>query len=412
MKKDFILTFITEAIIILCLLASYKLADSFFGQKGFTDYSLTRRVIALLQPVFLVGMHITIPRQIAFHRNEAGKKSSEIFLSAVTILFLTTVILSAALWLMKKQFSVLLFDDISYSEFIFPLTLMMAGMVFHSAVYGFYRGMLMMNKANILQIIMLGVIPLLAFYFSSGIIQLLFITGAAWIIFSLLFISLIILKLKFSLSGVTENISRTFVHGVQRLPADLGIAALLSLPVIFYTHSFGTEQAGYLAFSISLLTMTGAALKPIGLIMLPHATSLIAEKKHSQLNSQIKKMIFYFLYLSAVIILGFELLSPFLLSVYLGRTNTELVFISRIIMLSAGGYMFYVFFRSIIDAAHHRSYNTVNIISALLFLFASSSVGFFTDVSRTYLLFIFVLSVYILGALTWFRIKKITNSTA
>ena len=38
MKKDFILTFITETILILCLLASYKLADSFFGQKGFTDY--------------------------------------------------------------------------------------------------------------------------------------------------------------------------------------------------------------------------------------------------------------------------------------------------------------------------------------------------------------------------------------
>ena len=195
MKKDFILTFITEAFLIVCLLVSYKLADSFFGQKGFTDYSLTRRVIALLQPVFLIGMHITIPRQTAFYRNESQNKSSEIFLSAVIILSAVTIIFSGILWLMKKPFAVLLFDDVSYSGFIFPLTLMMAGMVIHSAVYGYYRGMMKMNKANAMQLLVLGVIPLTAFYFSSGIVQLLFITGILWIIISLIFLAAVIFNL-------------------------------------------------------------------------------------------------------------------------------------------------------------------------------------------------------------------------
>lgn len=407
MKKDFILTFITEFILILCLLASYKLADVFFGQKGFTDYSLSRRVIALLQPIFLVGMHITIPRQLAFFVGESKKKSSEIFLSAVIILFAVTIIFSSVMILFKEQFSMLLFDDVAYVKFIFPLMLMLAGMVIHSAVYGYYRGMMLMRKANLIQLLMLGLIPLLAIYFAAGVAQLLFITGILWMIVSLFFLGGIIFKLQFSFSSVFQNIRETFKHGIQRLPADLGIAALLSLPVIFFTHSFGTEQAGYLAFSISLLSMTGAALKPIGLIMLPHATTLIAEKRFSVLNSQIRKMIFYFLLLAAAVTIGYEFLSPVLLSVFLGRTNQELVFISRIVMLAAAGYMFYVFFRSIIDAAHHRSYNTLNIVIALLFLVITSSIGIYFDVSQTLLLSIFVLSVFILGALTWFRIKKI-----
>src|SRR4030095_12445359 len=94
MKKDFILTFITEFIVISCMLATYKLADSLFGQKGFTDYSLVRRVIAMLQPIFLIGMHITIPRQVAYYSRESRQRSSAIFLSAVIILLVATFIFS------------------------------------------------------------------------------------------------------------------------------------------------------------------------------------------------------------------------------------------------------------------------------------------------------------------------------
>jgi hypothetical protein len=118
-------------------------------------------------------------------------------------------------------------------------------------------------------------------------------------------------------------------------------------------------------------------------------------------------MIVYFMLLSAAVIAGYELLAPFMLSVFLGRTNQELIFISRIVMLSAAGYMFYVFFRSIIDAVHHRSYNTVNIVISLLVLVLFSLTGIYFDVSRTVLLFIFVLSLTGLGALTYIHIRKI-----
>ena len=407
MKKDFILTFITEFIVIICMLATYKLADSFFGQKGFTDYSLARRVIAMLQPVFLVGMHITIPRQVAFYMTESKQKSSEIFLSAVVILFAVIVVLMFAMILLKRPLSALLFDNSSYVKFIFPLSLMLAGMTIHSAVYGYYRGMRLMQKANLVQLLIMGIIPLLAISVAAEVAQSFIVTGILWIIISILFLLGIVFNLQFSFSSVTKNIKQTFSHGIQRLPADLGIAALLSLPVLFFTHAFGTTESGYLAFSISLLSMTGAALKPIGLIMLPHATMLIAQKNYAALNFQIRKMIFYFLLLSAIVIAGYELLAPVLLSVYLGKANSALVFISRIVMLSAAGYMFYVFFRSIIDAAHHRSYNTLNIIISLTVLILLSSAGLFFNVSRTYLLSIFVLSVSLLGTMTYLHIKKI-----
>jgi O-antigen/teichoic acid export membrane protein len=409
MKKDFILTFITEFIVILCMLATYKMADSFFGQKGFTDYSLARRVVAMLQPVFLVGMHITIPRQVAFYLTESKQKSSEILLSAVIILISVTLVLISVMVLFKQQLSALLFDNASYARFIFPLALALAGMAIHSAVYGYYRGMRQMRKANLIQLLIMGIIPLLAISLAAGVAESFIIAGVLWIIISIFFLLGIIFKLQFSFSSVRKNIRNTFNHGIQRLPADLGIAALLALPVLFFTHAFGTTQSGYLAFSISLLTMTGAALKPIGLIMLPHATTLIAEKNYPVLHRQIKKMIFYFLLLSAIVIAGYELLAPVLLSVYLGKVNVNLLYISRMVMLAAAGYMFYVFFRSIIDAAHHRSYNTVNILISLLFLLIFSMPGIFFHVNRAYLLSIFALSVSLLGIMTYLQIKKIIS---
>jgi hypothetical protein len=77
------------------------------------------------------------------------------------------------------------------------------------------------------------------------------------------------------------------------------------------------------------------------------------------------------------------------------------------VILAAAGYMFYVFFRSIIDAAHHRSYNTMNIIISLTVLTILSSAGLFFNFSHTYLLSIFVLSVSLLGAMTYLQIKRI-----
>jgi hypothetical protein len=175
------------------------------------------------------------------------------------------------------------------------------------------------------------------------------------------------------------------------------LAALSVAAGGFFTHAFGTTQSGYLAFSISLLSMTGASLKPIGLIMLPHATTMIAEKITLLLHSQIRKMIFYFLLLSAIVIAGYELLAPALISLYLGKANPQLVYISRIVMAVGCGLYVLRFFQK-----HYRcrtppfvqyrqhNYFVDSLDSAVI-------CRIFFNVSRTYLLSIFVLSVSFLA---------------
>ena len=131
----------------------------------------------------------------------------EIFLSAVIILFAVTFILSFVMLVFKKQFAAILFDSPSYIKFIFPLILMIAGMTIHAAVYGYYRGLRMMKKANLIQLLMMGIIPVFAISFAAGVAQSFIITGVLWIIISFLFLTGIIFGLApaFASSSIDLN---------------------------------------------------------------------------------------------------------------------------------------------------------------------------------------------------------------
>ncbi len=407
-RLDYIFTFFTEFVVLLAGVLVYRFAAQTDDANSFSEYALSRRVISFIQPILILGLGVGLPRYISIARAQNDRAMSDsYYISAIILVFSFSLVLISALLLFPSFFSLLFFGDTAYSSFIFPMTLMLAGLVFHSVVYSYYRGLIKMVHANLFQIINLGMVPLFVFYFENQIDRILLFTGLGWIIVASFFLLLSLSKIKIQKSLIAKAMKDLARYGIQRVPGDLAIAGLFSLPAIFVAHTSGVDQAGNLAFSISLLNMAGAVFGPICLILLPEASRLIVEKKFDLLFSQIRKISTLTIALTSLGLLLYLVFAPQILTLYLGQAPESLVLISRIVLISSIGYTIYISLRSVLDAYYIKAVNTINIVVALLFFVLMGGIVFFFQLPLMVLVFSFVFSNLLLGVLTILEILKI-----
>lgn len=197
------------------------------------------------------------------------------------------------------------------------------------------------------------------------------------------------------------------VYGLQRLPGDFGLAALLALPATLTAHLTGVREAGYVAFGISLLNMTGAPFAPLGLILLPKAGQVIASKDLKLLKHYIFRLLQVTLLLTMSGVILFEVFADKIINLYLGESFSATVLVARITMVGSLAYTLYVSMRSIIDAYYVKTINTINIFaSLLLFLILSGLVVLFAK-GYIYLVICSTFAFFSLGGLTLLEIRKL-----
>lgn len=266
-----------------------------------------------------------------------------------------------------------------------------------------------MLKANLLQVVNAGIIPPLALGVSRSIAEALLITGMLWIVVSAGFFLSIAREIsrKGRLHVSYGKGKELIYYGLQRLPADFGMAALLTLPVTFTAHLSGVIEAGYVAFSISLLSMVGSIFSPIGLILLPKASAIVASKDFQRLNNYITSLIKITLGVTVVGLVIFEIFADKIIALYLGENLSGLVLTARLIMISSLSYTVYVSIRSIIDAYYVRAVNTINVIISLMLFVVLSGLSTPSTGQLNPILGCFIVSVFVLGILTLFHARKI-----
>ena len=112
-------------------------------------------------------------------------------------MFLALLVIFPALLFFKKEISFLLFASSDYSHFIFPINLLLVGTIGHLLCYSYFRGRLLMLKANILQIINIAILPLAVFGFAKDAVNVLMLLGGARCLISLVFLYIIFRQLTF-----------------------------------------------------------------------------------------------------------------------------------------------------------------------------------------------------------------------
>jgi O-antigen/teichoic acid export membrane protein len=406
MKKDYILTFITEITILGSGLLVYRLAADILGKEGFSEYALVRRTISFLLPALILGMGVAIPRYIGYSYSNF-KKANTYFIAGFIILFFVMLIFSLLINLFQKNVAFLFFGDSKYYYLIFPINIMLIGLIFHSLCYGYFRGNLSMIKANFLQLINMGIVPFLVFFLKNNLKEIILLNGLIIISVSFVFLTSIAKNITFERNEIYTNLKELMAYGIQRVPGDFGLSGLFSLPSTITAHISGVATAGYIAFGTSLLNMIGAGFAPLGLILLPKASQLIANKDFKILKTYIIKILKITFILTVLGIVFFEIFADKIILIYLGTLNSDLLIITRIIIIASIGYTIYVAMRSIIDAYYVKAINTKNIFISLIFFLIVSFGTILVKNSYIFIVMNFVVSIILLGILTLIELKKV-----
>jgi O-antigen/teichoic acid export membrane protein len=183
--------------------------------------------------------------------------------------------------------------------------------------------------------------------------------------------------------------------------------ALFGLPAFVVAHRAGVQEAGYVAFSISVLTLVGAVFAPVGLILLPKASRLIARGASEEVERHISLVLRLSLIVSIFLTISVEVFSGQLVRAYLGSGFSEISTVVRVAMLGAVPYAVYTVLRSAIDARHVEAINTKNSWIALaLFIVCSTFLLLIHDNSIVRLILPLPVSLLVLGILTWLDTKK------
>jgi O-antigen/teichoic acid export membrane protein len=389
---------------------AYKLAAHYFGKQGFSEYAVARRAISTIYPVCLLGMGVALPRYIAIAGAERDESVHNRFFGASLWCVLVSVGLALTLInLSSSAFSYLIYGDASYQTLVFPISTIIAGLCFHALAYGYFRGHLQMDRANILQLVNSGMVPLVVLLRGGRSV------GTVLEEIGLITIFVSVLALLFTpwqkmASNCWSEVTVLLRYGIPRMPGDFALIALLGLPTFLVAHQVGVQAAGYVAFSISVLNMIAAVFAPIGLVLLPKASGLIARGATEELSAHLSTVFRLSLIVSAFLTVLTEGSAGALLRVYLGRDFSEMATLVRIVMLGAVPYAVYTALRSAVDARHFKAVNTQNCVIALFVLAACSASLLLAHANvATRLIVPLPLSLLVLGVLTWREARRIVE---
>jgi O-antigen/teichoic acid export membrane protein len=400
------LTFATEFLVMLSQITLYKLAAIWLGQTGFSEYALARRVLALLQPVALLGFGVGLPRYVALADGRGESSRSGQYLTATLICVGSfTACIGLSLLIFPGWFSYLFFGDISHLRLLRPLELMLLGLVFHSILYSYLRGKVAVGRANVLQLINNCLVPLVVFaLFHKDAATVLRNLGLAWILVTgILFV---FTPVTMSWRNLFQESRELLRYGIQRVPGDFALTALLALPAIFAAHLGGVRQAGFVAFGLAIVNMIGSVFAPVGIFLLPKISRAIGSGSFQTVRSEIVLIRRLTLILSGAAVLCAELLSGRMINLYLGHDYVSAAGIVSILAVGGLPLSFYYALRSALDAFHHRAVNTLNLVVALALFLAGSGLAILFASAQS-VLWMFAAAITLLAILTQREIQKI-----
>jgi len=411
MRRDYFFTFLTQLVVLISGFLLFRLSVDYFGENGFSEYALSKRTASFLIPALSMGFGVGIPRFIAYAHAVKGKKNPDApFIIALLINTGVLLIFSAIFNVFAKSFSLLCFGSPAYENLIFPITVMIFGNTLHSLVYSYYRGQLMMTRANIFQLLNMGLIPPMVFFWGmDDLDEILLCTGIMWTAVSFAFLMSILPKIRLSSISDTVFSSKGIVsYSLMRVPGDFAISGLMALPAFITAYMVGTLEGGYVSFGISIMSMTGYFFAPISTILLPKASQMIAGKKYDELKKHLKLIFFASMGICIPGVLVLEVFSHQIIYLYLGMNSYVLSNIVRAIGLGIIPFVVYILLRSIIDARYRKPVNTVNIfISLVIFLLLSLLSMLFHSGQMYYVILGFVISVAYLGIASFTTVRSI-----
>jgi len=392
----------------------YRLAAISLGNVGFSEYALSRRAVSLIQPALILGFGVAIPRYIAYSLQSTTKNPDFYFLGATGILLIVTLTTLSIVYLFRQGMAFLIFGSYEYTHLILPMALLLIGIISHLLCYTYFQGKLSMLKANLLQTVNIAIVPVAVFLFTNNAAKLLALMGAFWLVASMICFFYILrgLEIPRNKMDILPYAKELLIYGIQRVPGDFGLAALLSVVAIFTAHTGGgVEQAGYVAFGVSILSAAGSLFAPIGIVLLPQASQMIVKLEMAKLRYYVGKILVVSITLTCIGVIFFLIFAEKVIELYLGNTFLGACPAAKLIALGVVPYAVFVSMRSILDSYYVRAVNAKNILISLCLFLVWDGVSLVLSTNYRFLVIGFVLALLLLSVLTLIEMKKIFKTS-
>ena len=408
--RDFALSIATEGATLVLGLLVFKLAARYWGPTGFGEYVLARRGVSLAYLPVSCGMGLALTRYVAAAPH-ANRSQWDVLVAALRIAGLAAAVALVTLNVAPDVFGQLLLGERGHAELTRATSVGMLGMIVHGLVYSFFRGRLQLVRANVLQFFSLGLLPAAIFLIPGlGVSSTVLLIGTGWLVVACTALAVErgrsrapVVQSNDSVAAITRELAR---YGLPRVPGELALAALFSLPTILAAHVSGVAEAGFVGFGTSLLSMVGAAFAPIGIIMLPAATIAVEAGTGERLWRDSLRITLLCVTGAAVLTLALELLAPWVVSRWLGPEFASAIPFVRVIALGGVPYVAYVVLRNVLDAAVIGPLNTRNLIVAVAVFGGVAAAADGIHAAPTG----FALALTVLGALTVFDAWRVLRA--
>ena len=402
--RDSLLTTVTEGLSMLGMVLTYRLAAQ-VSKQDLDLYVIVRRTVSFVFPILILGAMVGLTRFVAMSREPAQQRG---YLRGALAWVLPLGALTIACgFLFAKGLAWTIFGSEASADLIPPLALMITGIALHGVAYGYLRGKKSMVAANVVQLSVLALAPCGAFLLWTDMGAVLWATGIAWIAVPL--ISLIPALLAPKHGKMRRERSELLRYGLPRVPGDIALGALLTIPGYVALRTHGLDVSGEVGFGATLLNLAAAAFSPVALLLLPAAAVRLAAGDHAGLERSIAKMTWVILAASIALTVGFELLSEPLLRIYLGPSGAAYLPMSRIIFIGALPFAFFNGMRSVLDAYFHTPRNGMNLVVAFGLLLLGSAFHLAVVTPWYTMGVVLVLAMFWLGWATWRDVRYVRS---
>ena len=400
-------TFATEFTVLASQLLAYKLAAHVFGKAGFAEYALVRRSVSLLVPIPVLGLGVGLSRFIGFCDGRGESEvASRYYGAALKCAGGAALLCFIVMNMAQKVFAYLFFGSRDYAYLALPSSLMVLGLCLHTVVCAYSRGHLQVNRANTLQIFNLAVVPILGFFvFGRSLAGILTGVGLTWLVVSIL--GMLLTPFGAIKESNVEQTKELLRYGIQRVPGDFMLTALFTLPGTFVAHISGIQQAGFVAFGVTVVSTIGAAFAPVGLVLLPKATSMLAGGARRELREHVWEILRATIIASAVFGAAIWIWIPTLIRLYLGPGYEPVVAIVRVLVLGALPYSVYLVVRNLVDAYHKDGVTTAVLAGGLAIFLCGSYFGQQVHAPLQATLVAFILSLFTMAGFSGWECRRV-----
>lgn len=376
-RSRYALTLVVEVVLLAAAVATLKLAADRFGTTGFGEFTVARRTVSVIAVPLLLGSGVAVTRYVAY-----GMAAARTYLLAAMCIGAPLLVLFAAgAAALAQPFAATFFGSEAYVGLVLPTALAIAGTALHAIAYSYFVGVLRMSVANALQLVNIGLAPVIAVMLSGGSAAIaLALLGSVAAVTSIgAMVPVAVRRADTGPSapaGLRPAAMQLLRYGVPRVPGDLAHFALFSIPTIVVAHRAGIEAAGFLSFGLALVHLVNAPFAAGRTLLLPVVSGLSAGGRRHEIQALLGRILIASALVAGAAVLILELALEPIVAALLGPDFSQAVPATRWVVLGAVPYGVYSVLRGPVDALAVWPHNSVNLtvsLAAVLILLAPGS---------------------------------------